>query len=340
MRLLVIGFGTVGRGLAEILQRKSAQLQREHGFYPRIVGVLTGSSGSLWQPRGLDLAQLLYAAQSGKLNAYPQQPELRRGLSASEMIAADAADVLVELSPTNLQDAQPALAYCHEALDAGLHVVLANKGPAALGYKALQAKARAKKLELRLEATVMAGTPILQMAREALAGCEILSARGILNGTTNYILTEMEAGMDYAAALAQAQSLGYAEADPSGDVDGWDAAAKVLILARALYGLRLTMGDLAVQGIAGLRGSDIAAARAASQRYKLIAEVSPSGGQVAPRRLPLDDPLAQVQGATNAITLDTDLLGALTLVGPGAGGIETGSAILSDLLAIHRQAAT
>ena len=338
MKLLLIGFGVVGQGLAEILQNKSAQLEQEQGFAATIVGVVTGSNGSLFHADGLDIADLLAAAQSGSLAEYPEVSGLRRGWSASEMIAAGGADVLVEVSPTNLESAQPALSICHQALEAGLHLVLANKGPVALDYANLRAKAQAKGLRLRYEATVMAGTPTMQLAEEALAGCEIRSARGILNGTTNYMLTQMEDGMSYAEALAQAQALGYAETDPSGDVEGWDAAGKVLILTNALFGSSLTMADLDVSGITRISAADMAAARSAGERYKLLAKATPTGGSVKALRLPLTDPLASVAGAANAITLETDLLGDVTLIGAGAGQLETGSAILSDLLAIQRMA--
>lgn len=338
MKILLIGFGVVGQGLAEILRDKGAQLENERGFSVKVTGVVTGSKGSLYRADGLDITALLAAAQSGSFDAYPEGAGLRRGLSAGEMIAAGGADVMVEMSPTNLETAQPALAICHQALDAGLHLALANKGPVALDYANLREKAHATGLQLRYEATVMAGTPTFQLAEEALAGCEIRAARGILNGTTNYMLTQMEGGLSYAEALAQAQALGYAETDPSGDVEGWDAAGKVLILANALFGNSLTMADLDVSGITGISAADIAAAAAAGERYKLIAEATPAGGSVKALRLPLNDPLASVAGATNAITLETDLLGDVTLIGAGAGKLETGSAILSDLLAIQRNA--
>ena len=333
MKLILIGFGVVGQGFAEILQSKEGQLP---GFAPSIIGVITATKGSLYRSRGLDIGALLSAAETGSFAAYPEQAGLRRDMTASDIISAGSADVLVELSPTNLDTAQPALAYCQQALEAGLHLVLANKGPVALDHANLRKKAASKSLQLRYEATVMAGTPVMQLAEEVLAGCAIQAARGILNGTTNYILTQMEAGMSYVEALTQAQALGYAETDPAGDVEGWDAAGKVLILASALFGSRLKMSDLDVSGITRISSDDIAEAKAAGQRYKLIAEATPNGGAVKAMRLPLSDPLASVAGSTNAITLETDLMGAVTLIGAGAGKLETGSAILSDLLAIQR----
>ena len=237
MKLLLIGLGVVGQGFAEVLRDKAAALKRRAQFQRanhRRGGRLARARSIA--RRGLDIAALLAAAESGDLGAYPKVPGLRRDLTPDDMIAAGDADVLIEASPTNLQTAQPALAYCHQALDAGMHLALANKGPVALDYANLMAKARDESLQVRCEATVMAGTPAMRLAEDALAVCSILSARGILNGTTNYILTQMESGMAYGDALAQAQALGYAETDPSGDVEGWDAAGKALILANALFG--------------------------------------------------------------------------------------------------------
>lgn len=336
MKLLLVGFGVVGQGFAQILRDKSAELQRKYNFTAEIIGVVTASKGALYRADGLNIPALLEAAARGSFADYPDEPGLKRAKTAGEMIAAGEADVLVEVSPTDLETAQPALDYCLQALDAGMHLALANKGPVALAYASLNNKARAKGLQLRYEATVMAGTPTMRLAEEALAGCTIRSARGILNGTTNYILTQMENGMSYEAALAQAQVLGYAEADPSGDVEGWDAAGKVLILANAILGVPLAMADLDVSGITAISAADIAEAKAAGERYKLIASATADGGAVKATCLPLADPLASVGGSTNAITFETDLLGDITLIGAGAGKLETGCAILADLLAINR----
>ena len=245
---------------------------------------------------------------------------------------------MVEASISDLETGQPATDYCLAALASGKHLVLANKGPVALAYEKLMTRAQQAGKQLRFESTVMAGTPSLQLALEALAGCTITRVQGILNGTTNYILTEMAKGMSYQDALAQAQQLGYAEADPTADVGGWDAAGKVLILrANALFGANLTMSDLGVQGITDITLEAIQTAQAADECWKLIATATPDGGSVQPVRIPLSNPLASVMGATNAITIETDLLGAVTLVGAGAGRLETGYGLLADLLAISRR---
>jgi homoserine dehydrogenase len=337
MRLLMIGFGVVGQALTRILHEQADELARAHDFMPQIVGVATRQRGTLAHPGGLNPVDLLAAIRQGHLDHYPDQPGLSRGGDTLDLIHRAQADVLIEVSASNLQTAQPALDYCRAALDSGKHVIMANKGPMALAYPELAERAERAERFLGFEATVMAGTPSLRLGREALAGCRILAARGILNGTTNYILTQMTAGLPYAEALAQAQALGYAEADPTADVEGWDAAGKALILASVLFDRQLTFDSMAVRGISGLTAADIAAAQSAGERWKLIAEVTPDGAQVQPVRLPISHPLAQVSGATNAITYTTDLLGEVTLIGPGAGPEATAFGLLADLLAAQRQ---
>lgn len=332
MKIALIGFGVVGQGLLEILRDKGAELKAQYGFDAQVVAVATRSKGTLYNPAGLDIPTLLTSAND--FSGYPDTAGLIRGTDIVSLIKTCNADVMVECSHTNLQTGQPALDYCFAAFDSGKHVVLANKGPVAVAYNDLVAHAVQAGKQLRFEATVMAGTPSIRLAMQALAGCKITEARGILNGTTNYILTQMEGGMSYAEALAQAQQLGYAEADPAGDVEGWDAAGKVIILARALFNSSITFKDMDVQGITGISSDDVKAAAEAGEKWKLVARITPDGGSVQPMRVKLSNPLAAVSGATNAITYTTDLLGDVTLVGSGAGRLQTGFGILSDLLDI------
>lgn len=334
MKIALVGFGTVGQGLLEILRDKKAEFERL-GFQPEIVVVATRSRGTLFHPDGLDVPDLLTAIQKGgHLDTYPEVYGLNRNWNTLRLIQHCNADVLVESSNTDLQTGQPALDYCNAAFEHGMHVVLANKGPVAVAYTELMAHAARVKRLLRFEATVMAGTPSIRLAMQALKGCKISEARGILNGTTNYILTQMESGMSYADALQQAQHLGYAEADPAADVDGWDAAGKVLILARALFNSAITFHDMDVKGISAITLEEVQAAQSAGEKWKLVARVTADGGSVQPVRIPLSNPLAAVSGATNAITYSTDLLGDVTLVGAGAGRLQTGFGLLSDLLDI------
>jgi homoserine dehydrogenase len=336
MKIALIGFGVVGQGLAEILRDKAKELQENEGFRPKIVAVATRSRGSLVRADGLDIPLLLNAIEQGNLSHYPDQPGLQQDWDALRIARESNADVLVEASPSNLKTGQPALDLCYAALESGKHVVLANKGPVAVAYNELRARAAKAAKRLLFEATVMAGTPSLRLGMQALSGCRITEARGILNGTTNYILTQMEGGMSYSDALALAQQLGYAETDPSADVDGWDAAAKAIIVAAALFQKKLTFEDMEVKGISKITSDDVIAAQAVNERWKLIARVTPTGGSVQPMRISTNHPLAGVSGAVNAITYITDLLGEITLVGAGAGRQQTGFGLLSDLLELHR----
>ena len=337
MRIALIGFGNVGQGLATILRDRSAALAADYGFRPQLVAVATRSRGTLVRAEGLDPIGLLEAIAAVSLDRYPDQAGLERDWDAARIARDLAADVLVEASPSDLETGSPALNLALTALASGKHVVLANKGPVVVAYPELMDAAQSAGREVLFEATVMAGTPSLRLAREALAGGGITRARGIINGTTNYILTQMENGMTFADALAQAQAIGYAEADPTADVDGWDAAGKARILSGALFGKPRAFGEMRVEGIRGLTPDDIESARAAGERWKLIADITPEALSVAPARIPLTHPLASVMNGTNAITYSTDLLGDVTLVGAGAGGVQTGFGLLSDLLALHRQ---
>ena len=343
-KLALIGFGTVGQGLVELLLAKGAILYQRYGVQFQVVAVSDLVKGSVYDPAGLDAAALLACVQrTGKLDDYPASPGLQRGWDSLRTIQESNADTVVEISWTDVQTGQPAINHVRTAFTSGKNAVLTNKGPVALAYAELAELAAANRVQFRFEGTVMSGTPTIRLAQRALAGCEIVEIKGILNGTTNYILTQMEAGFSYADALAGAQRLGYAEADPTADVEGWDAAGKAVILANVLMGGALRVADVDRTGITGLSAGDMAAARAASQRWKLVARVwretdaagvTRTRASVQPTRLPLSHPLAGVAGAVNACTYTTDLLGDVTLVGPGAGRTETGFAVLSDLLDI------
>ena len=338
VRLGLIGFGNVGQGFAQILREFGPDYAHQYGIQFTIIAINDARLGSVYAPEGLPLYPLLdHVGQRGGLTGLAGE---KPGWDALALIRESGADAIVELSYTNLQTGEPAATHIAEALRRGKHVVTTNKGPVALHYARLAALAEQHGVQLGVEGTVMSGTPALRLGRELLAPAGILSLQGILNGTTNFILTRMETGAAYPQALAEAQALGYAEADPTGDVEGFDAAGKVVILARLLMGAEIGMADVDRQGITHLTPADIASARAAGERWKLIGslETVPGGvkASVRPMRLPFSHPLAGVSGATNAILFHTRLLGDITLIGPGAGRMETGYAIIEDLLAIYK----
>ena len=341
MKLALIGFGTVGQGLAEILRDKADRLRDDYGFTAQIVAVSTRSRGSLYHPAGLEIDALLKSIKNnGTLDAYPNASGLQRGWDNLKIIRESNADTVVEISYTDIETGQPAIDHCRAAFESGKHVVTANKGPLALAYQELAVLAQKRGVRFAFEGAVMSGTPALRLVSATLAGNAITEVRGILNGTTNYILTQMEAGMSYRDALKRAQELGYAEADPTADVEGYDALAKVLILAGVVMNTPLKKEDATCRGISQLTAADIEQAKAEGKRWKLIGRLKKEGERVvagvAPEAVPLTDPLANVMGATNAITYQCDLAGPITLVGPGAGRTETGFSILIDLINIER----
>ncbi|HEV2471910.1 MAG TPA: homoserine dehydrogenase, partial [Chthonomonadales bacterium] len=315
-RLVLVGFGIVGQGFAQLLQTKHAYLLEQCGVDLRLVGVANARHGLIYREEGLHLPTLLeLAAAKRPLSDYPGAAHWQTALDGLRAVEADA---LVEASPTNLRDAEPALSHMRIALSNRMHVVTANKGPGALAASELFALARQNGVQLRMESAVMAGTPVLSTIREGMAGARVNAIRGILNGTTNYILTGMSSGQDYADALAQAQAKGYAESDPTADVEGYDAVAKTMILAALVFNHPLKVEEVRRVGIAQISRQQVQAAADAGQRIKLIASLQLHPGvdgqsasleaSVQPTALPLSDPLARVDGAMNAITIHADTL--------------------------------
>lgn len=337
-KLALIGFGNVGQGLATIISSKSAELE-ELGLKVQIVAISDPIKGSIYNPNGLNADLLLETVQSG--NTLDTLSAPFTGWSALRTIEEADIDTVVELAYTDLKTGEPALTHMETALRRGLNVITTNKGPVALHYDRLMHLAEENNAYIRVEGTVMSGTPTLLLGLEHLLAAGITKIEGILNGTTNYIITRMMEGKSYSEALREAQELGYAEADPTGDVEGYDAAAKVVILANLLMKQSLKLQDVDREGISKLTPEDITKAKEANECVKLIGRIECSSNgctsEVRPMRIPVSHPLASVQGATNAITYTTDILGEITLIGPGAGRLETGYAIIADLMAIHKE---
>jgi homoserine dehydrogenase len=337
----LIGCGTVGQGFLDILDKKAPELKKTFGFEAKVIAITDKAKGTLISPQGIDIKKVLMLFGEGKTLADYAPRKGPVAMDPLEAIAACDADIMAELTYTNIQTAEPATSYIKKALQVGKHVVTSNKGPAALFYKELKELARRKKVQFRIEGTVMSGTPIFTLFENGFAGNAVSEIQGILNGTTNFILSKMEEdGMDYGEALALAQKLGYAEADPTADVEGFDAMAKITILSNVMLDGDIRTTDVKREGITGITKQMVSDARSEGFRYKLIAQTKREGHAVAasisPQKLPLSDPLAAVMGVQNALTFHLDLLGKVTVQGPGAGKTETGFAILQDMLAIHR----
>ncbi|MFT4670783.1 MAG: homoserine dehydrogenase [Pseudohongiellaceae bacterium] len=337
-KLAIIGFGNVGQGLAQIICDKYEFLKDRFGTDIRIVAVCDLLKGSVANPEGLNPQTLLDClARDGDFRSVDASSS---GWNAQQTIRNSGADVLVELAYTDLSTGEPSLSHVKQALKQGMHVSMTNKGPVALHFPALRKMAARNGVQIGIEGTVMSGTPALNLGSEMLLAAGITRIQGILNGTTNYILGEMEAGAQYAVALSKAQELGYAEADPTGDVDGHDAAAKVVILGNLLMDLSITLSDVNCTGISHLTPADIDKAKSEDCCWKLIGTVEKSANSfiasVKLKKIKNGHPLSAISGATNAITYSTKLLGDVTLVGPGAGRMETGYAVIQDILAFHK----
>lgn len=339
-KLALIGFGVVGQGLAEILVADKEKLEKEQNFHFKVVAISDKLKGSVYNENGLDLAKLLAIAKEKKsLETYDDAQE--KGWDSIKTITDSNANVIVEVSWTDIKTGEPALTHVRKALDLKKHVIMTNKGPVALAAGELIQLAQKNNVQLKFEGTVLSGTPVISLGLNNLAGVNVTEVLGIVNGTTNYILTEMEKGLGYEEALKQAQELGYAEADPSGDVEGYDALGKVVIMTSTIMKHPITKDQVEREGITKITKQDIEEAMKEGKRWKLIAssKVKADGSveaSVKPMKLPLDNPLASIMGPINAITFKTQYLGDITIVGPGAGKEATGFALLADLLEINR----
>ncbi len=335
MRIILCGFGIVGQSFAKLLLSRSEDLYAKHGLKPRIVGVFD-SKGSAASSAGIDLNRLLETKKKyGNIRKYHNKEKQANGL---DMINGMEAEVLIETTPSNYKDAEPGMSHIVTAMKKGLHVITVNKGPLALAFPSLIELATYNQVQLRFSGTVGGGTPILDYAKNSLRGERIVSFQGILNGTTNYILTNMAAGgTTFKAALADAKKKGYVEADESLDIDGFDAAAKLVILANWIMDMKVTIKDIKRKGIRHVTTDDIKKAAKNNSAVKLIASCD-RYLEVSPREIPLDDPLC-VNGTLNAITFNSEHSGQQTIIGRGAGGMETASSILRDLLDIRQEMA-
>ena len=321
MKVALIGLGSVGRGVAGLIQKKDLGIT--------ITGIADSKSASM-DPDGLDIATLL--ANKAR-NGYCGD----RKISASDIIKKADYDALIEVTPTNALSGEPAIGYIKGALLRKKHVVTSNKGPIALAYKELHTLAVKKGVALRYEATVAGAIPVMHTLEHGLAGNEILALYGVLNGTCNYILTRMAAeGLTYEQALMEAREMGYAEADPTYDVQGIDTAIKLVILANTIWGTSKRLSDVDCTGIDLLTPDALRLAEDEGCTIRLIAEAIPRKQilRVSPRILKKNHPLV-VDGTLNALTLETDMAKEITLIGRGAGSIETASAIIGDLLFIN-----
>jgi homoserine dehydrogenase len=331
LRLILLGFGNVGQGLGELLLEKRREINRALGLRLDVVAVVDSKGYALFES-GLDLSEVLHAKRSFGTVAKHQKWGSTE-LDAIEVIENFDADIIVEMTPTNIIDGEPGMSFIKSAFRTSKHVVSTNKGPFALDYKGVINEAYEKGLNIKFSGTVGGATPMIDFAKKCVVANDIIGVEGILNGTTNYILTKMHVeGQRFEDALVDAQKMGIAEADPSYDIEGIDAACKLTIIANSIMNRYVTVHDVETRGIGGVTPAQILDAKNRGMAIKLICEIGEKIS-VGPKEVPLNSPLC-VHGTLNVIKYSTELASDFFLVGAGAGGKETATAVLRDIIDI------
>ena len=332
-KLAFLGFGNVGQALAELLLIKEDELSEKYDIKFSVTGIGTGRHGSIVDLDGIDLPAALDSVRNGRdLGLFVDQS----ALSSLELIRASQADVLFENTSVNHKTGQPALDYVKAALELGMHVCTANKGPVVHCYAELQSLAVKNGVKFLHESTVMDGAPIFSLFREAIPASNLLSFKGVLNSTTNLMLSRIEKGDSFDEAVKYCQEVGIAETDPSGDVDGWDAAIKVSALVTVLMGIPLKPQDVDREGIRNISPKMVATALKDGNRYKLICSAERDGdkviAKVAPELIPSTSPIYSVEGTSSIVEFKTDVLGDLSVVEKDPGPDTTAYGLLADFV--------
>jgi homoserine dehydrogenase len=335
--LILIGYGNVGRRFASLLEEQREVLLRDYDLRARIVGIATRRHGQAYGDVVSGFSRTGHDRKQSTLSF------LRDALKRSAAAARQRRLIVVETTTLDISRGEPAIGHVRAALAGGAHVITANKGPVAFAYGALARAAGRANRRFLFEGAVMDGVPIFNLVRETLPAVSVLGFRGVVNSTTNFILTAMEEGQRFEEALAEMQARGVAEADASLDIDGWDAAAKTAALANVLLGATITPKDVDRQGIGPDTGRLARDARAAGRRLKLVARAERQGRRITARVAPEDlgggDLLAGLEGQQNALILKTDLLEEIAIVQRSGSLTQTAYALLSDLITIARDAA-
>ncbi len=343
--LVLIGFGNVARRFLRLLDESAERLD----FTWRVVGLSTRHHGSVIDTAGIDVARAIALVESNQsLDRLESEPRERSGIDVirqvTDAMADEASDgrlVCVETTVLDIDRGEPAVSHVRAALEGQAHVITANKGPAAFAYHELEALAESVDRIFFFEGAVMDGVPVFNLVRETMPAIAIDGFRGVINSTCNFILSELERGKEFDVALAEMQARGIAEADPSLDVDGWDAAAKTAALVNVLMGSAMTPHHVVRSGIRDVTGLDVRDAIARNRRIRLVASASRQGGKVRarvePEVLERSDPLANLEDVENALYLNTDLLGQVGIVQRTGSLTQTAYALLSDLARISQR---
>jgi homoserine dehydrogenase len=326
----LLGLGNVNRTLLHLLQKKDREL-RDRGIAWRVTGVATRRMGWIADANGIDIEALLSESLSEQLRGRVPAPK-----DACSWLRLAKAEVLFEATSLSPRDGQPAIDHIRAALEMGAHAITANKGPVVHAFEELSSLAVAKGRRFLFESTVMDGIPIFALFRDNLPTVHLHGFRGILNSTTNVILSGMEDGLSFADSLAKAQQIGIAETDPSNDIEGWDAAVKVAALVRVLMGVRIRLEDIQREGIGKLSGDAVRAARADGKPYKLVCRARRTDesvtASVRPEQVPLGDPLAWVAGTSSIVYFETDIFPGWAITENNPGLEATAYGMLADFV--------
>lgn len=338
IRLVLVGFGNVGRAFASLLLQKQASLLRDYGLQARVTGIITARHGGCIDPNGIDLEKALSLVEAKQsLASLSTQPFDGNTI---DFIKSCPADVLVETTPVNPQAGTPAIDHLKTGFELGMHGITANKGPVVYAYQKLKQLAEQKGLKFRFESAVMDGAPIFSLHRKTLAGAEIEGFEGILNSCTNLLLEAMEDGTGLEEAIRHAQAIGIAESDPSNDVDGWDAAIKVAALATVLMDHPITPLDVDRTGIRDITAKEIAEAKAEGKRWKLLCRGGWEGetfiAQVKPEKVSPESPLYSVAGTSSFVSFVLDVLPGLGILESDPSPKTTAFGLLADLIDIYQ----
>lgn len=338
--LALIGFGNVARALARLLVRKQAALKSKHNVTFSFTGISTGRHGHAVNPNGLDIEKALELVESGKSIS---ELSTMQSNDSFAVIKNSSANVMFENSPVNTETGQPALDHMLTALNLGMHAITANKGPVVHGFSELNAAADKAGKMFRYESTILGGSPVFSVLREAFPLADVSSFKGIFNATTNLILSRMENSETYENAVKYAQSIGVAEADPTNDVDGWDAAFKVSALVRVLWDAPMTPQQVNPTGIRGITSEMIAKAKTEGKRYKLVCSGEKDGNSVkvsvSPQLVDSTSPLYGMMNSSTGVTFRTDVIldYSITLSekpGMQGGPVETAYGLFADFVNI------
>jgi homoserine dehydrogenase len=329
--LILLGFGVVGQSFVKLLVSHSTDLYNVYGIKPKVVAC-ADNGGIVTCDQGLNLDRLLNVKKKKKSVAqYGPRGSTSEIVDVIENLDAE---VVIELTPTNITDGEPGKNHIITAMKSGKNVITVNKGPLALEFPSLIELAEYNRIAFKFSGTVGGGTPILEFAKRCLRGDRIISFEGILNGTTNYILSKMYEGLNFSQALRNASEKGYAEKDPTLDIEGYDAVAKLVIASNFVMNLKSTINDVRRTGIRDVQASEVVNERKKGNAIKLIASCDGKKLIFGPKPVSTKDPIC-VDGILNAITFTCQHSGQQTIIGKGAGGMETASSILRDLIDIR-----